>query len=368
MKKISNNKGPKMKVIILRIGMVTAVLAILTIFVFELYVLIVQREGDSPLPPLFGNSPHVRAILENQPEKEEFRFAVVGDTKSTGTFERITEELRKSPLDFAILLGDCSYKGTESHHRYFRAECADEYALPFPVFYVVGNHDVSVDEFPISRFEEVYGPSIFSFEYQGCLFLVLRILNKPFSNEESIAFLRSHLKRGPGKYRKRFVFMHVPPRISLDFEARQFVESEELVTLLSELNVDYIFAGDYHGYAQIRLGTTTYIVTGGGGAHLEHDLFPQFHHAVILRVGKDFISERIIPAARDNDFEDRLEKLAITEVYPWLSQNRVAALVLNAVMVLSLIVFVRAVLKSAHRVTARSHRLFNKTVQQSQGQ
>jgi hypothetical protein len=352
MERFCNNRGSKMKVILLRWGMLTVVLVILTLFVFELYVLIVQSEGDSPLPPLFGNFPRVRAILEKQPGKEEFLFAVVGDTQSTGTFERIVEELRKAPLDFAVLLGDCSYKGTESHHRYFRAECAEEYALPFPVFYVVGNHDVSVDEFPISRFEEVYGPSIFSFEYQGCLFLVLRILNKPFSNEESIEFLRSHLKREPGKYRKRFVFMHIPPRISPDFKARQFAESEELVTLLDELDIDYVFTGDYHGYARVRLGNTTYIVSGGGGGHLDHDFFPQFHHAVVLRVGKDFISERIIPVSRDNDFEDRLEKLAITEVYPWVSQNWVGALVLNAVMLLVLIGFVRALLKNARRVTA----------------
>jgi hypothetical protein len=151
---------------------------------------VVQREGHSPLPARFGNFPANRAALEGQTEKDAFAFAVVGDTKSVGTFERIAEDLKRRPLDFAVLLGDCSYDGTEEKHRYFRAECAEEYAMPFPVFYVVGNHDVSPDGFPVSRFEQDYGPSIFSFEYQQCLFIVLRILNPPFSNEESIEFLR----------------------------------------------------------------------------------------------------------------------------------------------------------------------------------
>jgi hypothetical protein len=99
-------------------------------------------------------------MLEKVQDVEDFTFAVVGDTRSIGTFELFTAELRKLPLDFAVLLDDCSYGGTEDHHRYFRAECAEEYAMPFPILYVVGNHDVSPDGFPINRFEEVYGPSI----------------------------------------------------------------------------------------------------------------------------------------------------------------------------------------------------------------
>ena len=96
------------------------------IFAFEAYTIVVQKEGDSALPPLFGNFPANRAVLEEATEAGEFAFAVVGDTRSVGTFERITAELRQTPLDFAVLLGDCSYGGTENKHKYFRAECAEE--------------------------------------------------------------------------------------------------------------------------------------------------------------------------------------------------------------------------------------------------
>src|SRR4030042_2629553 len=91
-------------------------------FALEAYTIQVQKEGDSPLPPLFGNFPANRAALERVQEKGEFEFAVVGDTSSIGTFERIAMELRKIQIDFAILLGDLSHEATEDHHRYLRAE------------------------------------------------------------------------------------------------------------------------------------------------------------------------------------------------------------------------------------------------------
>ena len=328
-----------------------AIIVLGLVFAFEAYTVVVQKEGDVPLPPLFGNFPANRAVLENAQEKGEFAFAVIGDTKSVGTFERITEELRKTRLDFAVLLGDCSYGGTEDQHRYFRAECADEYALPFPVFYVVGNHDVSPEGFPISRFEEVYGPSIFSFEYQRCLFIMLRILNAPFTNEESLAFLRKVRDADFGKYLRTFVFMHIPPPVSPTFQARSYNEPEQLVGLLDELSIDYVFAGDFHGYAQANLRGTTYIITGGGGAHPAEKPNKQFHHALVVRVTPSSVDERIVFVPPRNDLEDRLEKLAITEVWPWMQRHPYLAIALNAPGLLVLIMLVGWPFTSRRRKT-----------------
>jgi predicted phosphodiesterase len=314
-----------------------AVIAVLVgTFLLEAYTLFVQSEGDSPLPENFGNFERNRAALEKQPNKEEFAFAVVGDTKSLGTFERIAKELRKMPLDFAVLLGDVAYEGTENAHRYLRAELA-EYAQPYPVFYVVGNHDVSPAGFTIRRFEETYGPSIFSFEYQGSLFIVLQILNEPFSNEESIAFL-TRLRDGQrAKHQRIFVFMHIPPPISSDFVARRFQGHAKLVDLLNQIGVDYVFAGDYHGYARVKLRDTIYIVSGGGGARLEAKLGKQFHHALVVRVGKGFVSERFVHVNRDHDFEDFFEKAAIMHIWPWLVENSFFAYCANGVFLLVLL-------------------------------
>ena len=112
------------------------IILILLFFVFEVFTLLEQGEANSPLPPLFGNFEKVRATLSNAPKKEYFDFAIFGDTRSKGTFERIVEELRRTPVDFGVLLGDAfKWKG---HHRYFLAECKDEFRLPFPILVV--NH------------------------------------------------------------------------------------------------------------------------------------------------------------------------------------------------------------------------------------
>lgn len=311
--------------------------------VFQGYAIVVQRAGHLPLPPFFGNFPANRAVLEGQSKKDEFSFAVVGDSRSVATFERIAEDLRGMPLDFAVFLGDISHSGTEEYHRYFRAECAEEYALPYPVFYVVGNHDVSTDRFPISRFEQDYGPSIFSFEYQQCLFIVLRILPAPFSNEESIQFLREFSEVPQQEYRYRFVFLHIPPPISSDFVARSFREHEQIVQLFDKVGVDYVFAGDYHGYARTKLRDTTYIVSGGGGAPLKEVKGRQFHHALVIRVGKDFVSERFVHVPRVYDLEDRLEKLAIVEVWPWMAKHKALTILIDILVIMLLWVLLRPV-------------------------
>lgn len=305
---------------------------IVGVFAFEAYALFVQREGDSPLPQYFGNFQPIRDMLSEQPPKDKFSFAVMGDTKSIGTFEAIVKDLRDKPLDFAVLLGDCSFDGTEEAHRYLRAE-SSEYALPFPVFYVVGNHDISREKFPVNRFEQDYGPSIFSFEYQESLFIVLRILDNPFTNEESINFLKNLADDNLEKYRYRFVFLHVPPAISEIFHARQYKENEELVQWFTRLGIDYVFGGDFHGYARVKLRNTTYIVTGGGGARLEKKApFKQFHHAVIMNVHQDAVSELIVPIEERKDIEDSIEKLAIIEIYPWLKQHKFLSLTLNGIL------------------------------------
>ena len=291
---------------------------------------------DLPLPPLFGNFKEVRATLTNVPRKDEFCFAVVGDIRgASGIFETIVEELHETPVDFAVLLGDCS-KGTEACHRYFRMESAEECNFSFPVFYIAGNHDIDPKFFPISRFEALYGPTLFSFEYQDCLFIALRTIGDPASSRASVDFLRSFLSRERTNYRKVFVFMHIPPPVpSLD--SAKSTGPGELIPLFRRLKVDYVFAGHFHGYAQTKFNGTTYIVSGGGGARLDNRTSRQFHHAVVIRVGKDYVSERVLPIPWSYDLEDKLEYVAITKVYPWMSQNVVAVCVLNAGLLAALI-------------------------------
>lgn len=302
----------------------------------EIYTVFTQNyEGNIDLPQRTGNFAHVREMLAKEKQKDEFCFAVIGDAQSHGTFEQIAKELRSEPLSFAVFLGDFVRKGTEGNHNYFKSEYATEFNFLFPAFFVVGNHDVDISDFPLSRFEEIYGPSIFSFEYQKCLFVVLRTLNEPYSNEESLQFLEKLIsEKNLPNYHKIFVFMHIPPPISSDFRAREFKGSSEIISLIERLKADYVIAGDYHGYARIATRDTIYLITGGGGAHLEEEKFGQFHHALVLRLTKDAVSEKILMVNRKERLEDRIENLALAGIYPWMKNNLFAVSFLNIIALL----------------------------------
>lgn len=307
-------------------GVVLAIFVlILVFFLFQAYVLAVHGEGDKPLPPLFGNFEQIRMALQNAPAKEDFTFAVIGDTRgANGVFEEIVQDLRAAKPDFVVLLGDCT-ESTEGKHRFFRGEIIEECAMPCPVFYVVGNHDVDEKSFPLSRFEQFYGPTLFSFEYQNCLFIALRTVNDPQSEQASLDFLKSFSAEETGKYRRVFVFMHCPPPVP-SFNSGKFTAANAFLPLFRDLHVSYVLASHYHGYAQTQLGDTTYLVTGGGGARLDRSEkgYRSFYHAVLLRVGKDHVSERIILAPGRHDVEDQVEQFAVARALPWFLQHRAA--------------------------------------------
>lgn len=316
----------------LRKGIWLLALSVLAaVLLFEAYtVFVVYTEGNALLPATFGNFERVRRLLTSDEQRKEFSFCVVGDARGgQETFEEIHRKLKDEPISFMVLLGDFVRKGTEGYHRFLRCEWAEELSSPVPVFYVVGNHDVDREEFPISRFEEIYGPTIFSFDYQECLFIVLRILNRPYSTRESLEFLESLLSARRQDYRKIFVFMHIPPPVSSDFSARRFENERELVDLFDRYRVDYVIAGDYHGHARIKIRDTVYLVTGGGGSHLEGGKFGRLHHAVVITVGSNLLSERILHVNRMKNIEDRAEELALAEVYPWMEKNWPVTILLN---------------------------------------
>jgi predicted phosphodiesterase len=306
---------------------------VFSVWLYEAYTMVEGNgAGHAVLPANFGNFDRVRTFLPNGAQGDTFSFAVIGDTQGGHeTFEQIVEELRQERLAFVVLLGDIVSRGTKGEHNFLRSELEHEFHAPCPIFYVVGNHDVNRSGFPLSEFERTYGPANASFGYQGCLFVLLRVTMESDENEETIAFLASTLAAQRTQYRKVLVFMHVPPPVSPDFPAKAFPRSGQFIELFNRFQVDYVVAGDYHGYARTQVDKTVYLISGGGGAHLEKESFGKFHHSLVITVGPDSISERILFKEGERNFEDSIEGYAVADLYPWLQTNMLLALLLNLV-------------------------------------
>ncbi|MBU0680618.1 MAG: metallophosphoesterase [Proteobacteria bacterium] len=285
------------------------------------------------MPSLFGNFAEIQKVLVEAAPKEDFSFAVFGDTEGTSTFKLLAQKLRAHPVDFAVHLGDAFDART---YPFFRAQLGSDLALPFPVFFLPGNQDMKA--VPLVQFEEVFGPSLFSFIYQDCLFVGLGFAiaeNIP----GSLQYLEETLNEAGGRYAKTFVFMHLPPKI---LPGNKFDAPEEFIALFNKYKVDYVFSGHYHGYAHVAKGGTTYIVSGAAGKYLEETPYGQFHHGLIIKVGRDYVSEIIVPIAGRADLENKLQRLAIVELYPWFLQNRELAVIATLIVVLLAMLTVKA--------------------------
>ena len=253
-----------------RAGLFAAATVVVLILALQAFVLVAVRvEKNTPLPKNFGNSERVRRMLQDDAKGDGvFSFGVVADVQDlTGqaTFESIIKKLREKPLKFLFIVGDGIMFGCEAQHRYWRWKWKTRFRTPFPVFYLPGNHDVDPKEFPIRRFEEVYGPTNFSFEYRGCLFVGLRVLPKPYDNTDARNYLRWLTKRGRKEYRKVFVFMHVPPIHTDQWHARSVNGEKAMMDVLMDFHPDYVFSGDHHAYRRIEVNGVHFIITGGGG-------------------------------------------------------------------------------------------------------
>lgn len=287
------------------------------------------------LPENFGNFEHVRGALPPSDPSKPFTFVIVGDTRSKGTFEGLAEDIGKAHAAFVVNLGDWVDDGTPAQHAYYRLE-SSEYNITSPFFFVPGNHDVDPQYFPLDQFEANYGPRNFSFVYNDCIFIFMSHLDTRFSNQSSLDYLRSMNSEKLGGYQKRFVFMHIPPGISPDVKARRTDDEEEFVRLFEELHVDYVLAADFHGYNRTRLRGVDYIITGGGGARLHESREQQFHHAIALTVGPDFVSERIIPASGRFDVNDWLEMKAVVQIGPFIFAHLPLVVLLNVLAAFAL--------------------------------
>jgi len=315
------------------------------LIVFEVYtLLIVYGDNEEGLPRNIGNFEAIRDSLKKQDPQEKFSFAVVGDTRSTRTFELLCHELKDESLSFMVVLGDFVEASTRGSHDYFKFECTHKYKFPFPVFLVTGSDDVvwkendcDLDDVSVADLERMYGPRNFSFEYNNCLFVGLCILPPPFPTSESIDFLKSALAGRCDESERVFVFTHMPMIRSTGPVPNSFENMQAFIDVIDHCNVDYVISSHYHGYNRTKRNDTVYLVTGGGGAPLdETETFNGLCHAIVLTVDNESVSEKAVLAPNSTSIAHSLRHFAIANLGPYLKRHPALTLVENFFILITL--------------------------------
>jgi hypothetical protein len=326
------------------------------VFAYEVYTLVRGIKADkTPLPGWFGNTEGVRALLKKDAPKKEFSFAVAGDSRTYTPFQRICEELRTEPISFMVNLGDTSRHPTLGSHQYLNVHLTEKTSLPFPEFYVMGNHDVAPNLFSMDQWEKKYGPALFSFDYNGCLFIFLRVYGEGDNWKESLAYLESQLSRRSPDISRTFIFSHSPLMAQGSSLPPEGISA--FTGLCDRYKVDYAISGHMHGYARKQINNTVYLISGGGGAHLVKEKFGMFHHSVVITVKPDGISEDILYVDGDMPLGDNLDRWAISSVFPTIREHPIPTGAVNvgllALAWLAIRLFVRS-RKTARRSVAES--------------
>jgi 1,2-diacylglycerol 3-alpha-glucosyltransferase len=277
----------------------TIILASTVLIVIIAVIATGMRVHIAGFPEFLGNSPENVAHIKTTADPNEFTFVVVGDVKcGTATFEEMLNIIQQDKPVFAVILGDFVEHSEFASHKLFALEMA-EYLKDFPILLVPGNHDISTDgPFRLEDFGNIYGPSQFYFTIGKNLFVFLNDISPYNQTGQYLEFLERAVSGHTENVEKIFVFMHIPPSgLNSSLMCNGLPGSEKFLQLTKKHHIDYVFAGDHHGYVKTERDGTTFVVTGGGGARLR-GRHGGFHHLVRMSVKDSEITETVVVAKR----------------------------------------------------------------------
>lgn len=246
-------------------------------------------------------------VLAQEPAStaSPFRFAVFGDSRPgnreySPILQAIATEIGTLGVPFVLGTGDY-IEGSSNQttvrrqwEGFFTALAPLQAQQATPVALATGNHDIRGIRRNAEIFLEHFKRLYFSFDYEGCHFIILD--TEGLGQEGRITgtqlqWLKQDLAaKADAKF--TFVALHrplFPVALHVGSSLDQYPkERDALHTLFVQQGVDAVFAGHEHLYNYQKRDGVLYFITGGAGAPLYAT--PDrggFHHYLLVTVSED---------------------------------------------------------------------------------
>ena len=231
---------------------------------------------------------------------DSFTFAVMGDNKNSNrTFNLVKKSIQsQKDLLFTIDMGDLVFDGERVKYRLFQNQVL---GMKAPFITAVGNHDVAADG--LKNYQSIFGPRYYAFNAGDNYFIVLDDSDSKSVDPAQMRWFESELKKGQS-YKRRFVFLHVPPFRGLrnpQMPMQEFLSdrknADAIRHLCVEYGVNYVFGSHMHTFDYDLWPYDVHVViTGGGGAELwDVDRYRDMHHYIKVSVKPDRINFEVVP-------------------------------------------------------------------------
>jgi predicted phosphodiesterase len=220
----------------------------------------------------------------------EFSFAVCGDSRDNPQlYRKVLDAVMADGSEFLVHTGDLVNKGTEPLWQEFRETMAG-FTLPF--YPVAGNHD-SLDG-QLDRYLAYSGAPAAHYSFdRGPVHFSLADSHHGGISADELAWLRDDLSATHQPI--KMVFLHHPPFDPDGTNHIMAYGNDKFVALMAEQQVDHVFAGHVHAYAQEERDGVIYTITGGAGAPLYRQDHPQaFHHYLRVTVRGEEVTIEVV--------------------------------------------------------------------------
>jgi 3',5'-cyclic AMP phosphodiesterase CpdA len=205
------------------------------------------------------------------------RFAVISDNHNNQeVFEKFIEDVNGREISFVISLGDFTvFDGSQEIENAIK--WSSELKVPF--YTTLGNHESYGKNWEMVI--DHFGASSYSFSLAGSRFIFLDSANYGLGRETRDWLLDL---LGAVTEKNIMVFTHVSPVEDIDNRALAFKDQKEgleLISVMSQAGVDYLFAGHAHSHLHFKFAGVEIYVSGGGGGTTEKINGAGYHYLLV---------------------------------------------------------------------------------------